>query len=176
VEAPAQPGSLWLLFVRPEAEKGINVEWIMMVYQLPKSRTSAKKLAIWRKLNRLGVYSPQDSVFILPYSERTLEHFEWLGEEIVEMGGEVALWAVRSLKPFQDERIKEYFLEKVNEQYRSVMARVDEIDDLEELRGQWALFGRIKTQDYLKSPLSSEVQRAIENKAAALSGKKEENE
>lgn len=86
------------------------------------------------------------------------------------------MWAVRSLKPFQDERIKEYFLEKVNEQYRSVMARVDEIDDLEELRGQWALFGRIKTQDYLKSPLSSEVQRAIENKAAALSGKKEENE
>lgn len=45
----------------------------MLVYKLPKSKTSANKVAVWRKLKKLGVYPLQDSVCLLPCSERTLE-------------------------------------------------------------------------------------------------------
>lgn len=146
----------------------VEVKWLMLIYKLPRSRTTAKKLAIWRKLKRLGVYSPQDSVFVLPYSERTLEHFEWLGEEIREMGGEVALWEFRTLEPLEEEKIRAYFLEQVDGQYRSVMAGLAAVENIEQLQEQWAIFNRIRTQDYLKSPLGTAAKQALEHKAAQM--------
>ena len=45
----------------------------------------------------MGVYSIQDSVCILPYSERALEHFEWLAAELRETGGEASVWGAEAL-------------------------------------------------------------------------------
>jgi len=86
------------------------MNWVMLVYKLPKSKTSASKVSVWRKLKKLGVYPLQDSVCLLPYSERTLENLEWLSEELKEMGGEATVWRTSSLTSQDDERIVEYFL------------------------------------------------------------------
>jgi hypothetical protein len=48
------------------------------------------RVYIWRKLKRLGAVLFQDAVRVLPNAARTLEQFQWLAAEIVEMGGEAA--------------------------------------------------------------------------------------
>jgi len=149
------------------------MKWVMLVYRLPKAKTTAKKVAIWRKLKKLGVYPLQDSVCILPYSERTLENFEWLAEGIKEMGGEATLWETKGLEAGQDDIIKDYFLEQVNQQYLELIKRAEDVVNIKQLKDLWNVFNRVKSQDYLRSPLWIEVKGVIEKKAFQLSRKDE---
>lgn len=150
------------------------MKWVMLVYKLPKSKTSASKVSVWRKLKKLGVYPLQDSVCLLPYSERTLENFEWLSEEIKEMGGEATLWQTSSLASQDEERIIDYFLEKTNKQYQELIKAALDAVSIKQLQSLWTLYNRVKVQDYLRSPLWIEVKGTLERKAQDLSGKGEE--
>lgn len=152
----------------------ITMNWVMLVYKLPKSKTSANKVSVWRKLKKLGVYPLQDSVCLLPYSERTLENFEWLSEEIKEMGGEATLWETSSLSSQDQERIIEYFLEQTNRQYQELIKAAQDAVSIKQLQSLWTLYNRVKVQDYLKSPLWIEVKGTLERKAQDLSRKGEE--
>lgn len=149
------------------------MKWIMLVYKLPKSKTSATKVSVWRKLKRLNVFPLRDSLCILPYSERTLENFEWLSEEIKEMGGEATLWEAVCLSNQEEERIKEYFLEQTNKQYLEIINAVDDVAGIKQLQSLWSLMNRIKAQDYLKSPLWIQVKGTMERKAQEFSRKGE---
>lgn len=150
------------------------MKWVMLVYKLPKSKTSSTKVSVWRKLKKLGVYPLQDSVCILPYSERTLENFEWLSEEIKEMGGEATLWQTENLSNQDEERVIEYFLEQTNKQYREIIKAAQEAVSIKQLQSLWTLYNCVKVQDYLKSPLRIEVKGILERKAQDLSRKGEE--
>jgi len=144
------------------------MKWIMLIYKLPKSKTTAIKVSVWRKLKKLGVYSLQDSVCVLPYTERTLEKFEWLAEEIKELGGSATLWEVKGLSSLQEEEINEFFLEQVNEQYRQIIKTAQNTGDINQIKELWSLFNRVKAQDYLKSPLWIQVKGILESKAREL--------
>ena len=150
------------------------MKWFMLVYKLPKSKTSATKVSVWRKLKKLGVYPLQDSVCLLPNSERTLENLEWLAEEIKEMGGEATLWLTSSLVMEEEERIIEYFLEQTNKQYEEIIKSALDSVSIKHLQSLWTLYNRIKLQDYLKSPLWIEVKGTLERKAQDLTRKGEE--
>ena len=149
------------------------MKWFMLVYKLPKSKTSATKVSVWRKLKKLGVYPLQDSVCLLPNSERTLENLEWLSEEIKEMGGEATLWLTSSLVEEEEERIIEYFLEQTNKQYEEIIKSALDSVSIKHLQSLWTLYNRVKLQDYLKSPLWIEVKGTLERKAQDLSRKDE---
>ncbi len=150
------------------------MKWFMLVYKLPKSKTSATKVSVWRKLKKLGVYPLQDSVCLLPNSERTLENLEWLAEEIKEMGGEATLWLTSSLVMEEEERIIEYFLEQTNKQYEEIIKSALDSVSIKQLQSLWTLYNRVKLQDYLKSPLWIEVKGTLERKAQDLTRKGEE--
>ena len=139
-------------------------KWIMLTYKPPKAKTSAGKVALWRKLKKLGVYQVQDSVCVLPYSEKNMEDFQWISAEVIEMGGEASVWSITSLTPDKEMVLRNYFVEQTNSQYQKLMADIAEITDEKELRKYWTLFHRIKAQDYLKSPLSVEVKAAFESR------------
>lgn len=143
-------------------------KWIMLTYKPPKAKTSAAKVALWRKLKKLGVYQEQDSVCVLPYSEKNMEDFQWISAEVIEMGGDASVWSINSLSPEKERNLRSYFIEQTNSQYQKLMTDIAEIADEKELRKQWTLFHRIKAQDYLKSPLSVEVKAVFENRAEEI--------
>lgn len=145
------------------------MKWIMLVYRLPRFNTTAKKVAVWRKLKKLGVYPLQDSVCILPGSERTLENFEWLADEIKEMGGDATLWEIKGMEESQEDIVREFFINQINRQYMEIISDTKKAGSIKELKNLWALFNQVKTQDYLRSPLWVEVKGALENKASELS-------
>ncbi len=149
------------------------MDWIMLITKLPRARTSALKVATWRKLKRLGVYTLQDSVYVLPRSERSLEALEWIAAEIREEGGEASVWEVGARTEAREREMRDFFLEQVNAQYRCILEEVRCGPGEGRLRELWGQYHKVKSQDYLRSPLSIETRAACERRAMELRGDKE---
>ena len=145
----------------------------MLVYKLPRSKTTATKVGTWRKLKKLGVFPLQDSVCVLPHSEKTLHSFDWLAAELRELGGEASVWKAEALTASQERDLREYFLEQVNAHYRKIMEEAPRAASVQELKTVWMRYHKTKDQDHLRSPLSKEAEAACERRAADLIGEEE---
>jgi hypothetical protein len=151
------------------------VKWIMLIYKLPRAKTTAFKVATWRKLKKLGVYAVQDSVCILPHSERTLESFEWTAAEVREMGGDASVWEVEALTPSREKEMKDFFLNQVNVEYRELIQKAVSARTEKQLKDLWTKYNRVRVQDYMKSPLAIEARAACEQKARELRNEEDEH-
>jgi len=150
------------------------VKWVMLIYKLPRSRSTATKVALWRKLKKLGVYPLQDSVCLLPDSEKNLESFEWLAAELREAEGDASVWQAETLTPAREKEIRDHFLDQVNRQYKTIIEDAAAAKTEADLGKIWIQYNRVKSQDYLKSPLAMEARAACERRADQFLGKKEE--
>jgi hypothetical protein len=65
--------------------------WVLLVYRLPRE-PSAPRIAVWRKLERLGVARLGDGVVALPADARTREQFDWIADEVQAAGGACTVW------------------------------------------------------------------------------------
>jgi hypothetical protein len=66
-------------------------QWVLLSYRMPRE-PSTRRIAVWRKLKRLGVAQISDGLVALPADARTREHLDWLAEEITDGGGSAAVW------------------------------------------------------------------------------------
>ncbi|MEV4314899.1 Chromate resistance protein ChrB [Actinocrispum sp. NPDC049592] len=65
--------------------------WVLLSYRLPRE-PSTPRITVWRKLKRLGVALISDGLVALPADARTREQLEWIADEVVEAGGNAAIW------------------------------------------------------------------------------------
>jgi hypothetical protein len=68
--------------------------WVLLCYRVPRE-PSAPRIAIWRKLKRLGVAQLGDGLVALPADARTREQLEWAAEDVTEAGGSAGVWLAR---------------------------------------------------------------------------------
>jgi hypothetical protein len=66
-------------------------DWVLLAYRLPRE-PSAPRLAVWRKLKRLGVAQLLDGLVGLPLDSRNREQLEWIADQVVEAGGDASIW------------------------------------------------------------------------------------
>jgi hypothetical protein len=66
-------------------------EWVQLAYRLPRE-PSTPRIAVWRRLRRLGAVQIVDGLVALPRDSRTQEQLEWLADEIVEANGDATVW------------------------------------------------------------------------------------
>jgi hypothetical protein len=71
-----------------------RVEWVLLAYRVPRE-PSTPRIAVWRKLRRLGAAQVVDGLVALPADARTREQLEWLADEVLEAGGEASVWLGR---------------------------------------------------------------------------------
>jgi hypothetical protein len=69
-------------------------EWVLLTYRLPRE-PSAPRLAVWRRLRRLGVAQISDGLAGLPADARTREHLEWVAQQVDDAGGTATVWLAR---------------------------------------------------------------------------------
>ena len=50
------------------------MRWLQLTYRVP-SEPSQKRVWVWRRLQNLGAYALQNSVYLLPFSEEVEKHF-----------------------------------------------------------------------------------------------------
>ena len=86
--------------------------WLLLAHRVPRDPT-AHRVAVWRKLKRLGAVLILDSVWALPANARTREHLRWLAAEIEESGGEVLIWESSTIVHGGDADLRRLFLEAV---------------------------------------------------------------
>jgi hypothetical protein len=95
------------------------ITWLLCSYQLPRE-PSRLRLAVWRRLKRLGAVMLHDGLWVLPNDATTREDFEWLAEEIEERGGSVLLWEARSLPGGQDAAVVLKFRSEAEARYAGI--------------------------------------------------------
>jgi CRISPR/Cas system-associated endoribonuclease Cas2 len=97
-----------------------SMRWLQLTYKVP-SEPSQKRVWVWRRLQNLGAYALQNSVYLLPYSEDVEKHFRQLAHEIQEMGGDASIFSVVALDSSDEQRILQTLLEARNSEYNTVM-------------------------------------------------------
>ncbi|HZR40478.1 MAG TPA: Chromate resistance protein ChrB [Ktedonobacteraceae bacterium] len=96
------------------------MRWLQLTYKVP-SEPSQKRVWVWRRLQNLGAYALQNSVYLLPFSDEVERHFRQLAHEIHEMGGEASIFSVVALDVADERRILNTLLDARNREYNTVV-------------------------------------------------------
>lgn len=147
-------------------------DWVLLAYRLPRV-PSTPRSAVWRKLRRLGVAQLGDGLVALPDDARTREQLEWIAEEVIDNGGEAALWLGRPLDTGARAAIMTRMTASVAAEYDAVAAEAAAARTagaaarrrtMARLRRE---LHRIQARDYFAIPNHENARRAIEGLAAA---------
>jgi hypothetical protein len=100
--------------------------WLLLVHQLPSKPTNLR-VRVWRKLQQLGAVAVKNSIYILPFSEKTNEDFQWLKQEIASSGGEATVFRANTVEGATDKEIVALFQRARDEDYGRVSAELEGI-------------------------------------------------
>ena len=94
---------------------------MLLAYRMPRE-PSTPRIAVWRKLRRLGAVQLVDGFVALPADPATVEAFDWLADEVIEAGGEAWTWRARPGSKQQQQALRERVSAAVVEEYRALVA------------------------------------------------------
>lgn len=96
-------------------------EWVLLAYRIPRE-PSTPRIAVWRKLRRLGAVQLLDGLVGLPSDARTKEHLEWIADDVVAAGGEANLWIGRPATKAQQRALAAQVADQVEGEYEEIVA------------------------------------------------------
>jgi Protein ChrB, N-terminal len=148
-------------------------EWVQLAYRLPRE-PSTPRIAVWRRLRRLGAVQIVDGLVALPRDSRTQEQLEWLADEIVEANGDATIWTATPGSAAHERALAERMSEAIAAEYRAVteaaeMAR--EKDDVARRRTLARLrraLHAIRARDFFPPSEREQAVQAVEELAAGL--------
>jgi DNA-binding transcriptional regulator PaaX len=147
--------------------------WVLLSYRVPRE-PSTPRIAVWRTLRRLGVARLNDGLVALPADARTREQLEWLAEEVVQAGGEAAIWLAEPGTRAQQRELAEQMRNASGEEYRQLHALAAQARGeapaaqrrtLAKLRRELRAVAR---RDYFTAPERAQTVAAIEALALSL--------
>ena len=152
--------------------------WLFFLFNLPGTRAS-ERVKVWRRLKKFGALQLKTSAYVLPDEPTHYERFQWLGKEVVDMGGEATLARVAELEGmpraavvalFNDARSKDYdeVAEALSALIKDRKARKANPDafvtQLQKLKGR---FQEIQAIDYFQCSRGEDVQMLFQKAAAS---------
>ena len=141
--------------------------WLLLAYRLPRE-PSTPRIAVWRKLKRLGVAQLLDGLVALPLDSRNRERLDWLAEEIIQAGGNASTWIAQPTTVAQERDIARGLAAAIAAQYQEITleARAAGAElpgprrrTLGRLRRE---LDRIRRRDYFPPPERDEAHRAVQ--------------
>lgn len=139
-------------------------QWILLIHLLPPKPTNLR-VRIWRKLQKLGAVAIKNSVYVLPATEETHEHFQWLKQEIESAGGEASVFQAASVVGTTDQEIITAFRKARDEEFAAIAAEFDGLTGAirEQSRGKHLSAGRLSAHESEIDRLHSELERIAGN-------------
>jgi len=147
--------------------------WVFLAYRLPRD-PSAPRLAVWRRLKRLGVAQLLDGLAALPADSRNREQLEWTAEQVTEAGGQAAVWLTEPTTQAQSREIVERMSAAIAEQYREVEKEAHQAAAVPERERRTTLarlrreLGRIRRRDYFPPREREAARAAVESLAQSV--------
>lgn len=154
---------------RPASGPG---QWVLLSYRIPRE-PSAPRIAIWRKLKRLGVAQLGDGLVALPADAHTREQLEWIAEEAVEAGGTAGVWLARPASRAQERELATAMATARAAEYAQLTADArqaaagDDAARAGALRKLRAELRRVTRRDYFPPPERDQARAAVEALAAS---------
>ncbi|HEX2488698.1 MAG TPA: chromate resistance protein ChrB domain-containing protein [Blastocatellia bacterium] len=135
-------------------------EWILLIHQLPPQPTNLR-VRIWRKLQRLGAVAIKNSVYVLPFNEKTHEDFQWLKQEIESSSGEATVFRAGAVEGATDTEIRAAIQKARDEEYAHITAELDGLTGAirEQKRGGHLSAGRVGAYEADLDRVRKELER-----------------
>ena len=165
----------------------MEMTWLLCSYRLPRDPTRLR-LAIWRRMKRVGAVVLHDSLWVLPADAKTREDFDWLAEEIEERSGSVLLWDAQSLPSGQDAELIRRFQADAEARYATIRDAAAQLTKLgrrhrltarsleqalQRLRVLERAFRLERRRDYFSAPGQREAREIIEAAMNEIRSRKE---
>ena len=150
-----------------------RAHWVLLAYRLPRE-PSTPRIAVWRKLRRLGAAQLVDGLVALPLDSRNREQFEWLASEIAEANGETTIWTGELTSAAQERQLVATMQAAIAAEYLRVFDQASQVRDdapgsrrrsLARLRRE---LRRIRSRDYFPPPEREQARQAVEALAALV--------
>jgi hypothetical protein len=157
-------------------------DWLLCSYRLPRE-PSRLRLAVWRRLKRVGAVMVHDGLWVLPNDAKTREDFEWLAEEIEERGGSAMLWEAHSLPGGQDSAVVLRFRAEAEDRYASIAQAAKKVarkgkrrgssaqsieKAMQQLRGLERALRLEGRRDYFRAPGRQRAEETVQEAAAKI--------
>lgn len=153
----------------------MTMHWVVFTYSMSAQTRSSPRVALWRRLRRIGAVSPANGVFVLPAREECVEAFQWLAREIRTGKGEALVMRVDQFEGIGEAELTALFNQTRADDYAQLDAQIDELgkrpdraalqDALEKLRRQHAAIARV---DYFASPAGARTAQRLAQLAERL--------
>lgn len=146
---------------------------MLLAYRLPRE-PSSPRIALWRKLKRLGAAQVLDGLVALPLDSRTREQFEWLADEVLDAGGEATIWLGQLASQNQERALAGAMAVEVADDYSRVIAEAEAAADEQPGQRKRSLgrlrreLRRIRARDYFPPPERERALAAVETLAALV--------
>jgi hypothetical protein len=99
-------------------------QWVLLSYRMPRE-PSAPRIAVWRRLERLGVARLGDGLVGLPADARTREQLDWIADEVVQAGGGATVWLATPTSAAQERAVAEAMRAARAGEYEAVQAEAE---------------------------------------------------
>jgi hypothetical protein len=93
--------------------------WLLLLYSLP-TRQKTERVAIWRRLKKIGAVQIKTSTYLLPDNPPQYEHFQWLAQQIRDFGGDATLVRVQEIEGMPNEKLIALFNRARDEEYGAI--------------------------------------------------------
>ena len=153
--------------------KRTRAQWVLLAYRLPRE-PSTPRIAVWRKLRRLGAAQLLDGLVALPLDSRNREQFEWLAGEIEESGGDASLWVGELTNRAHERELVTRMTAAIASEYAALVAEAERVGgqapgprrrSLARLRRE---LRRIRARDYFPTAEREQAQHAIDALAESV--------
>jgi hypothetical protein len=159
------------------------MNWIAFSSSLPPEASSSPRVALWRRLQRLGAISPTSGLYLLPATNECIEAFQWLAQEVRHAQGQALVMYANQVEGLGDQQLVELFQQARREEYAQLRTQTEALADLiragveveerpelqaalEKLHRQYAA---IKRTDYFDCPEGTLAAAALARIAESLS-------
>lgn len=134
--------------------------WLLLTYTLPHT-PSAPRVALWRKLKKLGALLLHDALWVLPATAALQEQVRWLAAEIAEAGGSMHVWQANADLPAQETAVIAHFVEQAEAGYQEVLHLLaDPLGSRAELARRYR---QVQAIDYFHAPSGERVRARLED-------------
>jgi hypothetical protein len=103
-----------------------QIEWVLLAYRMPRE-PSTPRIALWRRLRKLGAVQLVDGLVALPADPATVEAFDWLADQVIEAGGEAWTWRAQAGSRQQQAALRQRMDAAAAEEYRALIGRVESV-------------------------------------------------
>ena len=161
--------------------------WLVLVWRLPTG-SSSPRVAIWRRLQRLGTVTLTPGAALLPFREELQEQLDWVAQEVEEMGGEAWVLPVTELTESEERKVREQSCAERQAEYEEIRlaarrflsrapehpgpdgAYAERLKTEKELLTLQRRFRRVRTRDYFTAPGRQEAAATIDRCLAFRQG------